>query len=166
MKNNNLAKTILTTYKYFEAFAESIDKQVNKRAEMSFFVSSNCENSVLEVADKIVALSERKINYINFKILIEEYIINLTESQAEIIIQRYIEGQDSQTIADNLNIPIRTYYRKLGIAEEKLLLYLNDKGYSEERLKQIIEKDPLLYTAFQGVKSSGMIDERKLQNVL
>ncbi len=166
MKNNIIAKTLLTTYKYLETFASSVDKQINKRAELSYFVSTNCENSVMDVTDKIIELSERKVNYINFKVLIENYILTLTESQAEIVIERYIEGQESQEIAENLDIPIRTYYRKLENAEEKLLPYFMKHGYSEERLVKIIEKDPLYYTAYQGINNSGMVDERRLQSVL
>ncbi len=166
MKNNIIAKTLLTTYKYLETFASSVDKHINKRAEMSFFVSSNCENSVMDVTDKIIELSERKVNYINFKILIENYILTLTESQAEVVIERYIEGQESQAIANNLNIPIRTYYRKIEGAEGKLLPYFSENGYSEKRLLDIIQKDPLFYTAYQGINISGTLDERRLQHAL
>lgn len=166
MKNNILAKTLLTTYNYLETFANAIDKHVEKRAELSFFVTSNCDNTVMDVADKIIELSQRKINYINFKLIIEKYILSLSEEMAELVIERYIDGEEGQKIASKFNMPIRTYYRKIAEAEGKLISFFERKGYSIDRLVRIIEKDPLFFTAYQGVNSSGEIDTQKLQRVL
>ena len=63
------SKTILSVYKYLEALANSIDDLVMKKSINSAFYSSYRFYSCYDVANKIMQLTERKINLINIKVL-------------------------------------------------------------------------------------------------
>ena len=68
------SKAILSSYNYLERLCNSIDKLVENMAVNSYF-STNLKygaNSVEDLSKKIINLSNRKIDYINLKVLTEQ----------------------------------------------------------------------------------------------
>ena len=120
MKNNEWAKTILSTYKYLDRVAEAIDKLVKQEALNSFYFSglNQSKNAVMPVADRIINLIERKKKLINIKVLADKSLMECDRGAAQILIERYMDGDTSQEIALRHNLNVRTYFRHLISAEE------------------------------------------------
>ena len=140
MKENVWAKTILSVYRYLERICGSIDKMVESRAMASFYVCSvNFANSnIINVADKIIALTERKKTLINLKILANNALEKCKPISAEILIEKYIDGDKSNDIAERHNLPMRSYFRKLSNAETEFGENLASLGYNEKKLNSFL----------------------------
>ena len=143
MKDNVWAKTILTVYRYLERICDSIDKMVENKALASFYVCSNnfANNNILNVADKLIALSERKKTLINLKVLTCDALKNCDSLNAQLLIEKYFEGDKSCDIAKRHNIPERSYFRKLTYAEHDFLVQVAKLGYSENKLNSFLVKE-------------------------
>ena len=139
MKTNAWGKTILTIYKYLERIAGAIDKLVERQALNSYyyFKENTQNNGVLNVAEKIIELSERKVRLINIKVLTEESLKKCEKKLAELLIYRYIDGDRSEDIAKRLALSERTYFRRLNQAEDQFLHNFIVKGFTENKLKEI-----------------------------
>jgi len=140
MKNNIWAKTILSVYRYLERICDSIDKMVETKAMSSFYVySSNfAESSVINIADKLIALTERKKTLINLKVLVCDALKKCDTTNAQILIEKYIDGDKSNDIAQRHGLPQRSYFRKLGGAESDFLQQMARLGYREENLSNFL----------------------------
>lgn len=140
MKENVWAKTTLSVYRYLERICEAIDKLVEKRAMASFYVSSSCfaQNSVMSVANAIINLTERKKTLINLKVLTEKCLENCDEEYAQILIEKYIDGDKFLAIMSRHGYAERTYFRKLSSAESQFTYNMSKLGYSEEKLSSFL----------------------------
>lgn len=140
MNNNKQiiwAKTLLNAYKYLGTLCNSIDKLVNLTAKTSFYSGGvwNEANSVYNTSQKIIKLSDRKVDYINLKVIIERVISRMTKKQAKILTLRYIKRIDSKTISKILNMSERSYYRKTLDAIDNFATILEQLGYNSEKLE-------------------------------
>ena len=123
MKSNLWAKTILSVYRYLERISGAIDKMVERQALNSYyyFSGSSIDNGILSVSKRIIELSERKVRLINLKVLTEKALKGCDKILGQILIEKYIEGESSDNIAESLNLSPRTYFRRLTQAEEQFL---------------------------------------------
>ena len=114
----NWAKTVLFAYKYLGSVCRSIDKRIKTMAVNSFHIGGiwNEGNSVYRVSEKIMKLSDRKVDYINLKLTIEKSLGEMKKENAKLLILRDIKELSAQTVASLLNMSERTYFRKLNIA--------------------------------------------------
>lgn len=151
MKNNIWAKTILTAYKYLERICDAIDNMVESNAVNSFYTSGLTfnENSVTQVADRIIALSERKVTLINLKVLIEEAFLVCGQTGREILIEKYIDGDKAKDIAERRNLSMRTYFRRLDQSESKFLEGLAAKGYDEKSLIKMLKGEKWINNIYE-----------------
>lgn len=140
MKENIWAKTILSVYRYLERICDSIDKMVENKALGSFYVcSSNFSNSsIFSIADSLIALGERKKTLINIKVLTCDTLKKCDRLNAQILIEKYIDGDKSEDIANRHNIPIRTYFRKLTQAEKDFSKQMAELGFSDNKLNEYL----------------------------
>lgn len=140
MKENVWAKTTLSVYRYIDRICGAIDKVVEKKAVASFYVySSNFASSnVMNVADKIINLTERKKTLINLKVLICNALKNCQKLNAQLLIERYIENDKSSDIAQRHNLAMRSYFRKLAGAEKEFLYQMALMGYNENQLANFL----------------------------
>lgn len=122
---------------------ESIDKLVNKRALNSVYMGSSyfSINNVSFVADKIIELSDRKVRLINLKILTETALKNCNQKHAEILIERYVDGDKAQEIADRHSLSMRTYFRRLASAESEFSSNLSIMGYDDKKISQYLSTE-------------------------
>lgn len=137
MKSNLWTKTILTVYKYLDRIAGAIDKLVERNAMNSYY-SAFTNNGVENLADKIIELSERKVKLINIKVLTEKTLEKMEKESAQLLIEKYIDNDKSETIAQRHNFPMRTYFRRQSQAEDAFTAYLALQGFCEERLNEYL----------------------------
>ena len=140
MKKNLWAKTILYVYKYLENIADAIDRMIDRQALNSFYYSgsSQTDNGVLAVSEKIIELGERKKRLINIKVLTDRALEACETENAQLLIERYIDGNKSEEIALGHNMPIRTYFRRLVQAEEQFLFQLAKYGFAESKISEYL----------------------------
>lgn len=143
MKLNVWYKTTLFVYKYLETVVLSIDKLVEQQALNSFYYTSSnpIDNSVMAVSNRIIELSQRKIRLINIKIAIEKSLDECPRELAQILIERYIDNDKGEDIAQRHNLSFRTYFRRLQSAENSFALAMEKKGFSEKKLSEDFHDD-------------------------
>lgn len=140
MKECVWAKTILSCYRYIERICGAIDKVIEKKALGSFYACSCnfAKSNVLNVTDKIIKWSEKKKTLINLKVLTCDALRKCQKLNAQILIERYIEGDKATDIAERHNLPMRSYFRRLAAAERDFLAQLAHMGYGENRLNEFL----------------------------
>lgn len=152
MKSNLWGKTILTVYKYLERIAGSIDKLVERQALNSYY-SGFKNDGVLDLADKIIELSERKVKLINVKVLTEKALEKMEEVSAQLLIEKYIDGDKGEIIAERHNFPMRTYFRRQLQAEDAFCAYLALLGFSEEKLNKYLSGENWIVEVYNNFKT-------------
>lgn len=172
MKENVWAKTILTVYKFIERICGAIDKLVENKAMASFYVcsSSFASSSIINVADKIIELSERKKVLINLKVLTLNALKKCDALDAKILIEKYIEGNSPAEISARYNLPLRSYFRKVNLAENHLTRAFEKLGYSETRLSEYLANEKWIldvYAKFSTISRESLfeLNESRLQKL-
>ena len=158
MKNNNWSKTILYVYKYLERICDGIDKLVEKEAMNSFYYSSNKTNDVMKTANKIIELTERKKRLINLKVLTEKSLSSIDKTLAQILVGKYVNECLCEDIAQRFSMPMRTFFRKLSLAEEGFSKALARQGYDEEKMMNYLKGENWIFDVYENFSQ----DERTL----
>ncbi|MBP3345277.1 MAG: hypothetical protein J6K97_03640 [Clostridia bacterium] len=161
MKNNEWAKTILSTYKYLDRVAEAIDKLVKQEALNSFYFSglNQSKNAVMPVADRIINLIERKKKLINIKVLADKSLMECDRGAAQILIERYMDGDTSQEIALRHNLNVRTYFRHLISAEENFSSIMAKYGFSDKKLASYLAGEKWIMEVYENYKKESEKDD-------
>ena len=117
------AKTLLTSYRYLERVAKAIDKIVMTRAINSFYTSgSNLSfNSITNVSSDILSLTERKVNLINLKLILQEALESVSENHSALLVSSFVEGKNCYECAEVLSISLRTFFRRQNQALESFV---------------------------------------------
>ena len=151
MNSNVWAKTTLFSYPYLVKLADSIDRMVERKALYSFHVTSSnfSSNNVYDLANKLIELSERKIVLINLKVLVETALKNCCKEDAKLLVAKYIARKKSNEICERLNIPLRTYFRKVSIAENKFERELHKLGFPPSKLEEYLKDETWIIDAKQ-----------------
>ena len=143
MNSNAWGKTLLTIYPYLIKIGDAIDKIVERKALNSFYVSS-CDflkNNVYDVVDKIIELSERKVLFLNMKVLVDDCLKKCKRINAKLLIAKFISKKKSNEICELLSMPIRTYFRKIKMAESEFEKILNRSGYDSVKLNSYLKDE-------------------------
>lgn len=150
--NNEIlwAKTILSVYRYLERISNAIDKIVKRSAFASGFLTQQnyYYNNVLSISQKIIDLSQRKITLINLKVLVDEVLKTISKKDAQILIERYIDGEKCKDIAQRHNLSMRTVFRRIESAETSFSKTLKMKGYCESKLNIFLKDEKWITNVF------------------
>lgn len=132
----NWSKTLLSSYQYFETICGAIDKTV-----LNYGINSAMNSDAEFVANKIIALTQRKKFLINTKILIDNILSRLDAAFARILVLKFVDKVKAENASKILGISLRTYFRKINIAIEKFTNLLVGFGYSSSKLISIFENE-------------------------
>lgn len=162
MKNNTWGKTILSVYKYLDRVSEAIDKLVKENAVNSFYFTgtNQSRNGVMQVAERILNLTERKKRLINMRVLADKALIECDRGAAQILIERYMDGDSSQEIASRHNLNIRTYFRHLVSAEEKFSAIMAKYGFTDKKLNQYLAGEKWILEVYEKFNAEEQADEQ------
>ncbi len=143
MDNNNWSKTLLGVYRYLPRVTYAIDKIVKTRAYNSSYMSTNnmAFNNVLNVANTILDLTERKISLINLKLIIEKALHSMDRNLARILILKFIDGKKSSDIADMFKMCLRTFFRKVNLALDSFTKALCRMNYTKDKLQNMLKNE-------------------------
>lgn len=129
------SKTILSVYKYLEALSNSIDDLVLKKSINSAFYNNGRRNTCYDCANKIMQLTERKINLINIKVLVDDTLRLMPVWQRQLIAMCYIDNAKSEEISEMMHISLRTFFRKKNEALQSFAKNLLLQGFTKEKLE-------------------------------
>ncbi len=148
-------KTVLTVYRYLERICGAIDKIVMKSAlgSSNILGQNYFYNNTLTISQKIIELSERKVTLINLKILIEETLAQIDEKEAQVLIEKYVDGLKNQTLADNLGVGLRTIFRRITSAEQSFKSKLTAKGYNDVKIKDMLKNEAWINNAYYTIST-------------
>lgn len=151
MKKNLWAKTILSVYNYLDRVSEAIDKLVKENACNSFYFTgtNQSKNGVMQVSDRIIALSERKVKLINLRVLADKALIECDKGCAQILIERYMDSDTAEEIAKRHNLNIRTYFRHLVSAEEQFCSIMAKNGFNSEKLEKYLGEERWIMEVYE-----------------
>jgi len=145
------ARTLLNAHRYLGTLCNSIDKLVDITAKTSFYTGGiwSEENSIYNISQKIIKLSDRKVNYINLKVITEKVLEKMPKKLAKILILKFINRVDIPTIINLLNMSERTYYRRTNDAIKEFAKVLCEFGYNSEKLEIKYLDDKFIASVFE-----------------
>lgn len=152
------SKTILSVYKYLEALSNSIDDLVVKKSINSAFYSNGRFDTAYETANKIMRLTDRKINLINLKVLIEDVLAVLPSKYRKVLILKYVDGVKGDDIALLMRVSNRTYFRFKNSAIEHFSKVLVSKGYNKQKLEEMFCGENWLNNLYRSNKEEIKLD--------
>lgn len=149
----NWAKTTILSYKHLGTICGAIDKLVETVATRSFYSSTRLMeyNSIHNVSRKIIELTDKKIDYINLKVLIEKIITKLKPNRAKVLILKYVNGLSIEQMEKVLNISNRSCYRTLNLALEDFAVNMLKFGYTSEKMEILFSNDEFLSSIYKSI---------------
>ena len=162
MKTNEWGKTILSVYKYLERVTQGIDKLVTQNALNSFYSrgGKQAENSVMAVANRIIDLSKRKVRLVNIKVLADKALKAIDKEGAQILIEKYMDNDESEIIASRHNLNVRTYFRRLYQAEINFCQAMARMGFSEDKLKIYLSSEKWIIEVYEKFKNEKFEEDK------
>jgi len=157
------SKTLLSSYGYLERLCKCIDKLVEKTALNSYYSYKNSysENSIIGIADNIIRLSNRKIDYINLKVIVEKALRKMSNMARKVLILKYINKMSAERICLLLNISSSALYKKLSKALNAFFIEVAKLGYGEAKLEVIYLEDNFIKSIYDLVRTKNYSIEEK-----
>lgn len=157
------SKTILSSYNYLEKLCESLDNLMKNTAVNSYYSYGfkNGENSVTKISNRIINLSNRKIDYINLKVLTDKALKSMPEKQTKLLIFKFIHKMQIEKVCELLKMNKRTAYRRI---EKALIEFMNNLevlGYTPEKLEVVYSSDPFIKSVLMLVERNNFLIEEK-----
>ena len=168
MKSNLWVKTLLYTYKYLNRITDGIDQMVEKNAISSFyFCGNNCENATMAIADKIIAMIERKKRLINIKVLVDKCLLACDRASAQLLVERFIDDDSAEIVASRRGINIRTFFRRQTRAENDFYSQMARLGYSVDKLETYLADEGWIIDVFERFnrEEQGLLDDEIAMSV-
>lgn len=154
---NEWTKTLLYVYKYLERVCEGIDKLVDESAMNSFYYRrSGHENNVVDIANRIIELTDRKTKLINIKVLVDNCLLKLDRLYAQLLIEKYIDEEISDRIALKHGLNVRTYFRKSSQAENTFTNLMSKEGFNDEKLNTYLSSEKWIVEVYEKFKQGSL----------
>lgn len=113
MEMKNWSRAMLSMYRYFEPLTIALDKIVISKSSNTYYSRSS---DIMLDFDDILELTERKILYINLKLLIDETLLSLDHKFSKILILKYFENYKTDSLCETLDCIPRTLFRQINVA--------------------------------------------------
>lgn len=157
------SKTILSSYNYLEKLCDSIDKLIQDTAVNSYYSYGfkNGENSITKVSNKIINLSNRKIDYINLKVITDKALKDMSEKQSKLLILKFIHKFNIDKVCELLKMSKRTAYRRIEQALIEFMEMLEVYGYTPEKCEVVYSNDPFIKSILKLVERNNFLIEEK-----
>ena len=156
--NYNIAKTIMTSYKFLGKICQRLDDIILQRAKASRHYSA-CDAkhfSAYETANALIELSERKVELINLKIVVDKVLLNMKSFDAKLLIKRFYHNKKFLELCQALNISERSCYRCLNRACERFLTEMQKQGYGEEKIMRLLKHHAWMQNFFMDFEAKSL----------
>lgn len=164
------SKTLLSIYRHLFKLTRAIDKMVLEFGLNSCRFCGVC--GTYNSAQKIIELTDRKVNLINLKVLIEKVLTKVDDVSCKILTLKFIDRMSNETIMDVLDIKRRTYFRKYQSALNSFANMLLIEGYNNEKIVNLIGSETWIFDVYKEIfnkevskKSEGEISNLSILNL-
>ncbi|MCL2540370.1 MAG: hypothetical protein FWE53_02940 [Firmicutes bacterium] len=154
-------KILLTVYKNLDAICDCLDSLVVEKGISSRLQGFSTEKTV-QLMETMLELTERKIKFINLKLIIENALKAMDEKSRKALLFRYSDCYSFQTIALLTQVTLRTAQRKVAIAEKRYEFKLNQLGYTDGYLCEKYGNEPLITGVCQRLNSDKRYKKNRL----
>ncbi len=138
------SKTVLSVYRYLEALSKALDNLIIKKSVNSMFYTNSRGISAYDCASEIIELTQRKINLINIKVLVEDALNKLSFEHKRILMLCYVDGLKTSEITKLMGCVERTYFRKKDEALVGFGKAIKCMGIDERALDEMFGKEKWL----------------------
>ncbi len=126
MKINFYTKSFLSVYKHLKPLTLYIDKVIDGKVSNSFYDRGDLQKT----AGTIIDLSQKKLLFVNLKIILNKIFLNINKDSAKMLILKYVDCLPGDKLKEIFALQERTMYRRLKIAVEEFDAELA-KAYKE-----------------------------------
>ena len=137
IEEKSWTKTLLTCYGHLETICGVIDKTVLNCGISS--ATTYCDAEY--IAERMIALTERKKFLINTKVLVDRVFSKMNSNYARILVLKFIDNVESAESSKLLGICPRTFFRQVNKAIEEFWQSLISMGYNSNKLKEIFKDE-------------------------
>ena len=152
MKEKNLMKSVLSSYAYVNRVIRIIDKKVLNKGINSCNTYGFFET--LSVMNEMAELVGRKRKLKTLKELVEECLKSMSETDAKILILKFIERYSNDKIGLLLNKSARTICRMFDKALLKAYEYFCSQGFNYSNLIKYLKSEKWILNKIEDSKSS------------
>lgn len=125
------SKSALSLYRYLNTMADTIDRLVLDMGKNSNSAVAPKYHSTYYQANKIMELMDRKRKIVNLKVAIEDAVSKLSPIDRRIIMLVFFDGVRSETIAELLNMSLRTFFRHKASSVKRIADIMCEIGYDQ-----------------------------------
>lgn len=143
-------KTLLGSFNVFPEIIKTIDRIIELQASTVSFASDiyNKEGSTYNQFEKVINLTERKNSLLNIYIMTKELIKTLSEEDICILEKKYIYDYSVEDISRELEISLRTVYRRLDKVIDEIYFNSIKKNWSLKFIENQIKEEGWLKERF------------------
>lgn len=142
------SKTLLSVYRYLGSLSKALDNLIVKKSVNSMFYTNSRGHNTYDCASEIIELTQRKVNLINLKVLVDDALSKMSYENKRILILYYVDGLKTSQIAKIMGCVDRTFFRKKDEAVISFGRTLKNMGINEEKLSQMFGKEKWLNEFF------------------
>ena len=143
MKSEQWGKAILAAYRNLEPICNILDDLVLKKGVKSREAGFDTDGTI-KVMEGMIELTERKIKFINLKLIIENTIKVMEENISKYLVFRFMDCFSYQTIAKMTDSSLRTAQRRVAKALTKFGHTLKSLGFGGAYLEEKYGNEPLI----------------------
>ena len=143
------SKTILSVYKYLEALSKSLDNLILKKSINSMFYNNGRGSSTYDLTNEIILLTERRINLINLKVIVECALEKLPLNEKKLLTLFFIDNVRTDKIAQLMGYCDRTFFRKKNEAIDNFSKVVLKNGITKDKLNEMFGKEKWLMDLYK-----------------
>ena len=131
--NKNWSNTALVAYSLLPKIVRELNFGVKTRIN-STFQSRHLRIGISneQLIDQILELTEEKRKIVNLRYIVGQALDKLSAADSDVLIARIIYKKTYQSISEEIEVALRTVFRRVSNAEAAYAKALNLAGYSED----------------------------------
>ena len=145
------SKSFLLIYNLIPSIVEGIDNLVLAKGVNSAQFYGTYAKSTFKQAEGIINLTEKKVNLINLKVLMDETLLEMKEENSKILILRYVDGICPGDIMQALKLSRRTYFRRVNSALGEFRHIISLKFFNNKNVWKLFRDENLLDDIFERI---------------
>ncbi len=135
--DTNWGNTALVAYSLLPKIVDSLDFALKTRVK-SCFQSRHLKMGISneQLIGEILQINDEKRKIVNLAYIVNSTLERMKPNDGQIIRERIFNRKTFQTVADELDIALRTAFRRLEVAQQRFEEILTERGYSESWFEQ------------------------------
>ena len=135
--NKNWSNTALVAYSALPKIAKELDLSLSRLVNSSF-KSAHLKNGVsnMQLISEIMDVNEEKRKIVNLHYIVSNGLDRMSDIGRTILVGKFIKQMTYKELADELDVSIRTIFRRFESAQDEFAHNLRIAGWTESWLEQ------------------------------